>query len=1361
MEKKLKSKALEANLQQTRDVEIVIPENHNWFISLSANKFGINQRVTEFIREFNHPYQNVDFLADNLKNIAISDFWLYASHPDAEKAFDVILDIIESLLLPCKTAKNADSLIHSLALFLEQVNAEETPFTATLDKGIDILEKAFSEQKDSVIQNANSLKKRLSPIVTDSSQGDRIFNLFIKIANETLNDWEKGSKIDEWAMSDLRFFPDENILIVKRVGKGFYTQLKQQVATVKSWGDFSEKVLLFTDIADYHRKIISEFDSPISQFHFIIYLLRMPTMEHHKEYLIWDLNKLLTQILNDVPNQEISQFVDDIFKLFEELLKKHKPIVLDCIATMGKEFARFFSKNLLSQFEDNVIRIGYTPPGKTHISADWQLKADPNHLKSIRVWLDLVEVAPERFEKLLSALIVNLKLGGVLLFDTDLFQRNVSNLLNADIDPVFKPVKELCKLLPVFYNEIGAEGELRDVTTEIDTLSNRQDKLMHFLRKQIHIDGNNTHLHLLEKIFGYWISGNFNQVASFLPPDIKEAIMNDEKWLAPMQTLIVKVSKNLSIQPKDILNTPIQNLNHAIDDVEGIEDLHKKKLRLFVQIAYLLRDKYFAGVTDIAQEMKASGCFDTQEVQQYVKAEHNNDYISMLKCIYQCMANLNAIVKNREKTEGWEDIYYKRHVAFGIPSMYGQYHEPKFEALGHIFRMEKVASTTMQKIVNSINLSNLTTNTLKQIAEVLSLFYKGLNLDGIINMGFESNLKMLRSSLKSRSFSLNQYINIFQFLSENVKEIIHSSFYNRFDSILKDVVHHYIDKECSPEEHQIQAHQLSEKFYREMLSGSFLLQDLDSFIAKVLNSLNSMAESYSEESLKNDMNLDVQMMITPLHKPEPLLDNKVFLGSKGYNLKTIYQQNFPVPPGFILTTELFRQRDNIMGDETLKTKYQEGIKENLHKIEQIERKQFGNSGNPLLISVRSGAPLSMPGAMNTFLNVGMNDTIAEALSKQPNMAWTTWDCYGRYLQSWGQAFGIERTAFESIVAKHQGELGEGIKEAFDPEQMREIAYEYKNLLTERDIPMYDDVYEQLFAAIDMVFKSWDGPRAQLYRKHLQIANEWGTAVIVQCMVFGNLHRSSGSGVVFTYDSTTQNPGIRLNGDYSLLSQGDDVVGGITHVLPVSEHQEKDTKGQKNKSLQKQLPRTYHMLFNLADKLVNQLHFGHQEIEFTFESDNPYDLHILQTRKQQIFKPETKTMYQTPPPKNKLLGRGIPIGASILNGQIIFDLDDLNTQKRQNPNGKFIYVSADTTPDDLHVVFECEGLVTSRGGATSHAAVTAGRLGKVCVVNCNDMIVYTNKKTCVFGKHELTTGDSISVDAHTGSIYAGHYELEDS
>lgn len=1355
MDEMLKSKALEVNLQETSNVEIVIPEDHLWLQSLSADQFGLHQRISEFIRELNHPYHNVEYLAENLRKIAISDFWFYASHTEASRAFTVLLDIQGILLLEKESSGQTDSLLQTLSTFLQTVNSEEKPYPEILEQGVQLLEKLFEQHPLAILKNGNNLKKRLDQLVRNSPMSDRLFSLFKRIAQSGIEIWEAESSIVEWAHQNPRFFPEENGEIVEKVGDKFYKQLKQQLKGATTWEKYRDNVMLFSDIADYHRQIISEFLSPISQFYYIINLLRMSTMEHLKEYLIWDLNKLLAGILSEVPNRELHDFVDSVFELFQELQQEHNAIVLDSIATMGREFALYYSKGLVSQFEDHVIRIGYTPPGTALMTSDWQLKTDPNHLKSLRVWLDLIEVAPNRFEKLLPALIVHIKLGGVLIFDTDLFQRNISKLLNADIRRVYKPVKELCKLFPVYFNEIGAEGELRDVSTELDSLSLRHDKLMHFLRKQIHIDSNNLHLDLADKIMRYWVDQDFASLEPMLPPDIKESVKNDKKWSEPIRQLIAKATQEMGVGPYDLLHTQPQEVGQVIKGIEGFEEVHKEKLRLFIRLVGLLRNKYFADAIDVAQEMRMSGCVDRDMVEQFEEAERKGDHDTKLSVLYQCMENLNTIVTGKEKTESWETIYYKRHVAFGIPSMYGQYREPKFEALGTIFKMEKAASKCMYTVANEVNLSYITAKTLRQIAHVLSLFYQGLQIDGITSQTFESNLAILRHSLSSSSFSLNQYINIFEFLSDSVQEIIQNSFYRRFDGILKVIVPMYASGE---DDNPISHLKTSEWFYREMLSSSFLLQDLDSFIAKVLSSLNDMADLYSSKGLRNIVDFDEDMMITELHQPKPTIDNKVFLGAKGYFLKNIFQAEFPVPPGFILTTELFRRRDTIMDYKPLFEDFKEGIKHYVGNLEKISRQKFGCKKNPLLLSVRSGAPLSMPGAMNTFLNVGMNDEITEALSKQPNMGWTAWDSYRRFLQTWGQAFGLDRALFDNIVARHQKAAGAEIKETFEPEQMKKIAMEYKSLLAKHKVPLYDDVYDQLFATINEVLDSWDGPRARLYRKHMQIADEWGTAVIIQKMVFGNLHRTSGTGVVFTFDASTENPGIRLNGDYSLLSQGEDVVSGITNVLPISDHQQKTKKGSKGKSLQIEMPRTYQRLFKLADRLVNQLHFGHQEIEFTFESDNPYDLYILQTREQQIYKPEVKVMYQTPPPRSKLLGRGISVGASVLNGYIVFNLDDLKQQKELHPDGKFIYVSGDTTPDDLPLIFECDGLITSRGGSTSHAAVTAGRLGKVGVVNCTDMVVFAQKKECAFGTITLIPGDAISLDAHTGSIYKDHYKL---
>ncbi|MBN1990311.1 MAG: hypothetical protein JW783_12995 [Bacteroidales bacterium] len=1356
MDIKLKSKALEANLEQTSNVTITLPDTHRWFLSLSANQYGINQHTTEFIQELNHPYLNLEFLSEEVRKVALTDYWFYAKHPEAEKALSTIVDIMGELLSKSTKDPITDRLLLTIAAFAELIGKENKPYYQILQKCLTIYQHALTSHKLNMLQNASSIKKKLAFLASLPDIEQDYFTLLKTIANETAIYWERHSNVEQWLTKEKRHFPDDNILVPQKVGKDFYHELNRLISASNTWAEFNENVPFYSDIANYHRQQIEAFESPISQFHYLLYLLKLPTMEHLKDYLIWDLNKLLTSILNEIPNNQIEGFVNDIFALFEELQLTHKSIVLDCISTLGKEFARFFNKKLLNQFEEHVIRIGFTAPGDVYMSEDWQLKADPNHLKSIRVWLELVETAPKRFEKLLAALVVNLKLGGILIFDTDLFQRDVSKLLNAEIGSIYKPVKQLCRIFPVYFNQIGAEGELRDVSTALDTLSNRQDRLMHFLRKQIHIDSNNKHLGFLQTILQFWVDGNITPLAPLLPSDIREKVSANNEWVTPIRSVILQVSEKLNVEPTHTLNVKPEALKSAIDSIDNVASIHKQKFEHFYRIYHLLKEKYYADAVDIITEIKLYGCLSPDDLKQFNAAAEKGNKLQMVRFVYTCLGKLNKVVTDKKKSEGWENIYYKRHVAFGIPSMYGEYHEAKFEALGLIFKLEKAVSKLMKEAVAELNLSYITADTLVKTTELLMLFYQGLKLDGITNQGFESNLKMLKYSLSSRSFSLHQYINIFQFLSNNVKEIIRNTLYRRYDSALKQVIPFYLtqNEEQNP---VISINKRTEEFYREMLSSAFLLQNLDTFITTILSSLNQMSAQYTPETISNIMSFDIDMMVSPLYKENINLDNRVFIGSKGFFLKQLYLNKLPVPPGFILTTEVFRQQHTILSHKPLKSDFESLVLRYIKELERLTGKEYGNPNNPLLLSVRSGTAISMPGAMNTFLNVGMNDTIAQALSMQPNMAWTAWDCYRRFLQSWGMSFGIERSAFDHVVAINQSKFGAEVRDLFNPDQMKRIALGFKKVLEGRDVPLHSDPTQQLFEAIKNVHSSWYSQRAQVYRKHLQIADEWGTAVIIQKMVLGNLHKSSGTGVVFTHDTSMANPGIRLNGDYSLLSQGEDVVGGTTNVLPISEHQTNGKKG----SLQTVLPRIYQRLYQLSEELINKLNFGHQEIEFTFESDNPYDLYILQVRDQDIYTPELQTFYVKQPATTDLLGKGIGIGNQILNGVIVFDVDDLKQLKANNPDAKPVFVSADTTPDDIGIILECDGLVTSRGGATSHAAVTAGRLGKTCVLSCSRLQVSGTEKRCRFGEVSLHSGDKVSVDAATGSVYKGHFNVESS
>jgi len=623
--------------------------------------------------------------------------------------------------------------------------------------------------------------------------------------------------------------------------------------------------------------------------------------------------------------------------------------------------------------------------------------------------------------------------------------------------------------------------------------------------------------------------------------------------------------------------------------------------------------------------------------------------------------------------------------------------------------------------------------------------------------GVNSNLKMFRYSLNSASFSVGQYINILQFMLSSVREIISKYFLRVYDRQLKIIIPQIFPEDVKND--GITAKQFmmrkSEQFYREMLTSAFLVQSLDNFLVKILGTFRQMVDSYSEETLHSIMSYNTDLVVSPLYRETPEMDNQIFLGSKAYFLKKLLLLGFPIPPGFVFTTEVFRRRDAILQNPFMEKEFELMIKRHISSLEKITGQQFGNPNNPLLLSVRSGTAISMPGAMNTYLNVGLNDQIVEALSKQDNFGWTSWDCYRRFLQSWGMAFGIERDEFDQIMIDFKTAYNVNQKIDFKPEQMREMAFAYKDVLLKHNIHFKDEPYEQLKQVIFNVFQSWYSERARVYRDYLQIADQWGTAVIVQKMVLGNLHRTSGTGVLFTHAPDIEKPGIHLYGDFTLCSQGEDIVAGLVNPLPLTERQRKKMGG-KNASLQSGFPGIYKKLQQITEAITEEHGFSHQEIEFTFESENPSDLYILQTRDQDIRKPDLSYVFDVKSSELKLLGRGIGLGRGVLNGILAFDMEDLKKFK-DLPDNK-ILVRPDTVPDDIGMIFECNGLITARGGATSHAAVTAVRLEKTCVVNCTHLIVNEKEKTCTINGNTLKPGDKIAIDGNLGNIYLGNYQV---
>ncbi|MDF2531796.1 MAG: ppdk2 [Clostridia bacterium] len=1357
MDNQFNSRALEVNLAETRYKTIILPDKHSWFLELSKSYWGIHKRTEEFIMEYNHPYVNYDYVIENLHNICLADLWLYNSNEKSEEALMVLVEMFQNMMSKDLKEKLREQLITTMMKFIDRLAKLGNYPSVIIHRCLFIIKEDMKQYEILYIRNSGYFKTYLNKIAEEEEYRAEIFDLTKDLLSKCIIYWEKSSMVEAWFEDKKHLFKERSREKLKLLGKPFFDELHLQLQEASNWHELTE-IMFFNDIANYFRRYIEQLDSSLEKIYFLFYLLHSPAMSQLTNHLLYDLNRILRDVFKELDESEVNSFLENIIDLFEELKPQHITTVLDCISTLGKGVIDTKDQKIISFFINKLIHFGFVHPGEISISSDWQIRVNTNHIKNIRIWLELIGYSPGTLKELLSALIVNLKLGGIFISDTDLFQRDVTKLLNSNIAAVYKQIKQLARNFPVYFKEIGAEGKLREVTTVIDELSYRKDRLIHFLRKQVHTESNNTHVELTKKILQFWYDGKLEQLKQAIPLDVYESIQLEGEWFVDVHKITKELCAMKQANPEKLLELEEKEIEAALAKIEIENERDKKRVSLIFQLYNLLLEKYSLESGNIISILKGYRFFNNNEILKLSQLLENSDGKAALHEVFRLMHHLKQVILDTESSEALENIYYKRHVAVGIPSMYGQYLEPKFEALGLMFRLEKVASNLMEKLVGDINPDYLTAKTLQDIYDIFALFQEGLELDGIENQGFNSNFQMLKYSLTSPSFSLDQYINIFQFMAQNVKEIINEYFLRVYDHSLKVVIHQLKGEGLGEEEAKEVYLKTSENFYREVLSSAFLIQQLDNYISNIVNSLRNLVDNHSSEFIKNMLTYNPDLMISPLYKPTVDIDSQVFVGAKAYYLKKLHSYGFPIPTGFVLTTELFRHKNTILNHSYMNQELDNLIKEQIEEIEKITGLEFGNPSNPLMLSVRSGTAISMPGAMSTFLNVGLNDEIVEALSQKPNFSWTSWDCYRRFIQSWGMSCGIKRDVFDSIIINYKKKYKVEQKVQFTPEQMKNIAVSYKQVLKDHDIHIEKEPYKQLKQAIISVIESWGSHRAKSYREHLQIADEWGTAVIVQKMVLGNIALNSGTGVVFTHDPNQNKPGLNLYGDFTLCSQGEDIVAGLVHTLPVTEIQRNTSYTDSPLSLQSSHPEIYARLIELSNQLIDTYGFNHQEIEFTFESEKPEDLYILQTRDQNINKQDIKAVFDSPVDGMRLAGRGIGIGGGAMSGMIVFDQKDIQTLKKANPEAKFILVRPDTVPDDIPMIFKCDGLVTGKGGATSHAAVTASKLGKVCIVNCKALRVNEQKKECEINGVVLRPGEVISIDGNLGNIYLGEYPI---
>ncbi len=499
------------------------------------------------------------------------------------------------------------------------------------------------------------------------------------------------------------------------------------------------------------------------------------------------------------------------------------------------------------------------------------------------------------------------------------------------------------------------------------------------------------------------------------------------------------------------------------------------------------------------------------------------------------------------------------------------------------------------------------------------------------------------------------------------------------------------------------------------------------------------------------------------------------LGGKGCNLAEMTGLGMPIPQGFTVTTEACTEYYNC--GKQISKEIEDQIFEALAWLEEHNGKKFGDTEDPLLVSVRSGARASMPGMMDTILNLGLNDVAVEGFAKKTGNPRFAYDSYRRFIQMYSDVvMEVPKSYFEKIIDEMKEAKGVTYDTELTAEDLKELAEKfkavYKEAMNGEEFPQ--DAKEQLMGAVKAVFRSWDNPRAIVYRRMNDIPGDWGTAVNVQTMVFGNKGDTSGTGVAFTRNPSTGEKGIF--GEYLLNAQGEDVVAGVRTPQPIT-------------TLQEAMPEVYKQFMELAQNLENHFH-DMQDMEFTIEEGK---LYFLQTRngkrtapaaikiacdlvdegqiteEEAVCRIEAKSLDQLLHPTfvpealkaGEVIGSALPASPGAAAGKVYFTADEAKAAGKGGRGERVILVRLETSPEDIEGMHAAQGILTVRGGMTSHAAVVARGMGTCCVSGCGEIKIDEEAKEFSLGGYTFHEGDYISLDGTTGKIYKGDIETKEA
>ena len=1044
-------------------------------------------------------------------------------------------------------------------------------------------------------------------------------------------------------------------------------------------------------------------------------------------------------------------------------------ILLD--SGVGEALVATGDDNLLSCYADILLSVIIAAPKVFRFSSDtWAEIVDPLHLERLSKLLYILGLNSKRFVEVLTHLTCNLFITGVFIPDDKLFQRNVSAYLNTGaVRDNFLANYIFLQRLPVYFNEVGASGRLRDYSTELDSWGN--DVILYFLRKQTHANASNYNVRLIEQIIKAWVYSDPDVLRGWVPDDILQKADRD---------LITAYSKGLRplLEAYGVFVKQGLVFDRVLDIVEEEAKKHLSNLTLSDEV----RRKVLL-ICMIYREVriKYSSLGFTQE--------NADSYTALARFVERCKV-LNEIVVAPEKTEAQESLYYKRHIAFGIPSVMGSYHEPKFDALGEIYRTEEAIRAVLEVIITQIETSTPDI-VIKDIRQWIRCLESVNELFGLHDNG-NFQVDEIIAILTTNELRVSQVIDLLRIWQKELVSMVELC-YHMFQGPLARVLKAFSSDELPDhlkhlsEKSGSLAEKAADVIFRDIISSIIGFTELDRL-------LSSLIEALSRYAVKGDQTLSLNndsLHVRRCYLSGDLTDAQVmrlspFLGSKAKNLFYLGNAGLPVPSFAVLSAE-----HSLNVDVFSERKGQDfSLKEAVRHIELKSGRLFGDPANPLFLAVRSGSYISMPGILSTVLYCGMNKDTLFGLIRMTGDPLLGWDSYRRFIEHYATiVFDIETEFFDEITARvvaserqnkwiasdNPRGLASGSASKYneknipcieipcglsggslqyDEHETREIVYAYMAELEKKGLRVPSDVYEQLRMSVQAIYRTWQKKRAVQFRKAMGVSDYWGTSVSLFEMISGNA-RGSGASVFFTRTPFTQERDIY--GETREEVTGDDLVYGKMINRPISKNQTAVVTGLK--SLEESDPDLFLRHKVMAELIEKAMRGLPQEVESTYTLDNNGKrfIYILQTKRMEVHHGLTLKFDDICMMAPRIIGRGVGVYGGALSGVASFSASlEVLKRLRQESGRPVILLRSTASTDDVSLMQGIDGIITSSGGPTSHAAILTQKFSLTAVVGCSDMVI--DKADGVlyasFGGHTVREGDEISIDGSSGLVYLG-------